>query len=536
MAEGSERTIAAAASDPLPSARSTNATAPISALSRIALQETVAEIAASARQTRAASSVAWHWLRLGAERRLGIEVNIDDPALRELFGHLLQVEGLLGQVRAQGKALVQGASVLAEGSEGSGASITGVTAVGAGASTSAAIAGGAQATTILAESLSMLATHTESRSSHGGSTASSSDPVGNACRDAPAMVRNAVWHTVSLSPNASDSGSARYRMERRLREEVLDPVDNQLAEHDRLRDRLRERQGWRQKLEQCQREVAKLKKSKRSSSAADIGSGLRPLVTGAPTRLGAADEQLRTAQAKVAALDEEVLGRLLDIRNEATGMVSRLWVALARIRAEFFASLAGHWAPIATALCCDKSGSGASKPNGHFIASVVAAAAPDDQTPTSADAGLHTSVGSLAQCTQEELISESAGLGQCMESVIPDAATEHILTASDPEPSLSTLSSKGPHTGASAASADCCADTADALTVVPRFSGAAPDTGDMIAASTEDTADTQDQISHSAQPVADLPTVDESKDTQLVSSQLGPSPEDADPDGVDEEF
>lgn len=303
--------------------RAVATSAPISTVSRIALQETIAEISASARQTRDASSLAWRWLRLGAERRLGIEVNVDDPALRELFGHLLQVEGLLGEVRSQAYSLIQGTSLLAEGHSNGGVGLAGLAGGAGGSSTASTQGGGAQAATLLAESLTLLASRAGTRarltasaasdasvgsSTEGGSAGSTAVPRGRLCGDAPAIVANAVWHTVSMSPNASDSGSARYRMERRLCEEVFEPVENQLKEHDRLRDCLRERDGWRQQLTQCQREVAKLRKVRRSSLAEGIadnvgkaatgvavaagaagvaGSGLRPLVTGS-ARLGAA--------------------------------------------------------------------------------------------------------------------------------------------------------------------------------------------------------------------------------------------------------
>merc|ERR1711879_1030197 len=74
--------------------------------------------------------------------------------------------------------------------------------------------------------------------------------------------------------------------------------------------------------------------------------GLQPL--GSATRNDDADKRLQVALDKMAALDAEVLGRLLAIRRDARMIVGAPWVALARIRAEFFAGLAAHWGPVAT--------------------------------------------------------------------------------------------------------------------------------------------------------------------------------------------
>merc|ERR1711879_874608 len=76
--------------------------------------------------------------------------------------------------------------------------------------------------------------------------------------------------------------------------------------------------------------------------------GLQPL--GSATRNDDADKRLQAALDKMAALDAEVLGRPLAIRRDARMIVGAPWVALARVRAEFFAGLAAHWGPIATEL------------------------------------------------------------------------------------------------------------------------------------------------------------------------------------------
>merc|ERR1719282_4666 len=163
-------------------------------------------------------------------------------------------------------------------------------------------------------------------------------------------VADAVRHTLSLSPNIGDTGSARYRMERRLAEEVHEPLEQQLEKHERLRERLRDLVKWRQELEDNQREVAMLRKLLRSKS----GSGEADLVTlssgNQNSRVTCAEERMHASQAQVANISEEVLDQLLEVQENARRIVARPWSALARIRAEFFAGLAGHWAPVATAL------------------------------------------------------------------------------------------------------------------------------------------------------------------------------------------
>eukprot|EP00747_Dinoflagellata_sp_TGD_P206892 gnl/TRDRNA2_/TRDRNA2_80525_c0_seq1.p1 gnl/TRDRNA2_/TRDRNA2_80525_c0~~gnl/TRDRNA2_/TRDRNA2_80525_c0_seq1.p1 ORF type:complete len:605 (+),score=122.32 gnl/TRDRNA2_/TRDRNA2_80525_c0_seq1:77-1891(+) len=312
--------------------------APIGALSRAAFQDTLAELSAHARQAQTDSTSALRTLRIGAERRLGIEVKIEDPALRELFGHLLQVEELLLQVRQNGEALANGAEVLADGPPrplpaNPAAALVSGDGVRGGTPQPTGLMGAAS----LSDALAAVA-----RS--GASEAEVSD--------AASTVDQAAWITLSLSPNASEKGSARYSMVRRLIEEVFEPIESQLAEHERIRGLLREQQNWRRMLERCQWEVVALKKSGSVSAAiaSAVAGGLKPLAGGGPSaRKGSAEERLQAAMAKVKSLDEEVLAQLLDIRDRARQIIIRPWVALARIRADFFAALAATWAPVATA-------------------------------------------------------------------------------------------------------------------------------------------------------------------------------------------
>ena len=76
------------------------ASAPITTLSRLAFKDALLELQVTARKTREASFEVLQRLFQSAERRLGVEVEIEDPAIRSLFQvHVLAVEELLQQAR-----------------------------------------------------------------------------------------------------------------------------------------------------------------------------------------------------------------------------------------------------------------------------------------------------------------------------------------------------------------------------------------------------------------------------------------------------
>eukprot|EP00439_Symbiodinium_sp_Y106_P031723 s3913_g3.t2 len=67
-------------------------------------------------------------------------------------------------------------------------------------------------------------------------------------------------------------------------------------------------------------------------------------------RTDALQESLQEAHLKMAAIDTDVLAKLLDIKAEARSLVAKPGAALARIRCEFFAEMAASWATVATDL------------------------------------------------------------------------------------------------------------------------------------------------------------------------------------------
>ncbi|CAJ1367891.1 unnamed protein product, partial [Effrenium voratum] len=298
------------------------------ATSRAKLQETLAELAATS--LTGAASAALRRLRQDAERKLGLEVKIEDPALRELFGHLLQVEQLLFQLRQQAVALQEATNAFAEGAGRLLRRAGGNSP--AGSPTQEGPGSGALATK-LRELSELSGTPREDR-------------LGPELDKAVASV---TWQTLSRSPNAGEGGSARYRLERELNE-VLQLVDGQLEQHEKLRQQIRERDCWKGAAEQCQQELAAARRGPLGVQLASFGASFFAGPTTAMARLDALQEQLQEAQAKMAALDTDVLAQLLEVKAEARSLVAKPWAALARIRCEFFASMAASWAPVATDL------------------------------------------------------------------------------------------------------------------------------------------------------------------------------------------
>ncbi|CAE8644796.1 unnamed protein product, partial [Polarella glacialis] len=331
--------------------------------------ETLTDLAATARVTGAVSSSAIQRLRQGTEKRLGLEVNIEDPALRDLFGHLLQVEALLGQLRQQALALLDAANTLAEGPTSTwqaglikgSVSIRGASRgslVGIGMATSSSSSGAKQGPEKLAADLASFA---EQVACEGVPS-----PTGTLDAGLAKKVGDLCWQTYSLSPNAGERGSTRYRLERRTSEEVTFTIDAQLEKHERLRNQIRSRQRWRDAVEQCQHEVVVLRKANRSATSfMPVRTGQMVLRDSA-LRIEAWEEKLQQAQAKVSAIDSDILGELLELKANARAIVAKPFAAFARIRAEFFASLAVAWAPLAADLGADNNRLRAGSSNGHL--------------------------------------------------------------------------------------------------------------------------------------------------------------------------
>mmetsp|Transcript_126086 Transcript_126086/g.251764 ORF Transcript_126086/g.251764 Transcript_126086/m.251764 type:complete len:400 (+) Transcript_126086:78-1277(+) len=314
---------------PAPDQEASVVASDIGTVAKVALKETLAELGSSAWKTSSASSQALRKLRAEAGRHLGFEIKIEDPAFRELFSHMLQTERLLCQVREHALALSNGAKALA----------------------SCGGAAGFEAPGLLMESLLMLEQTTttdplrardKENTTSGGETCNKGKHM---TKDIVDATRASIRETMSLSPNP---GSARYWMERRLQEEVLAVIDEQLLRHEHVRKQFRKRQHLRESLGRHHWEVAAFLKSHKEQ-VKNSGSGLRPLGS-ASGPLSDAEQQMQAAQAAIANLDSDILSQLLDLQRDAHVIVSRPWVALSQIRTQFFALFARHWAPVATSL------------------------------------------------------------------------------------------------------------------------------------------------------------------------------------------
>mmetsp|Transcript_32298 Transcript_32298/g.75866 ORF Transcript_32298/g.75866 Transcript_32298/m.75866 type:complete len:304 (-) Transcript_32298:796-1707(-) len=188
---------------------------PISAaVAKTVAKQTVAELGHTARQTRDASAALFTWLRLDAERRLGFEMNVEDPAVLHLFECLLQVETLLQQALAQASALLEAAQHLAEANPASTSSVASA-ASGSAATQSVAAAfkgflggkvanatgsssgssNGSRAT--LARELADLA---KRPLSSGQTTSEARTASVSACLDSVDLIKEAEWNTVQWRP------------------------------------------------------------------------------------------------------------------------------------------------------------------------------------------------------------------------------------------------------------------------------------------------------------------------------------------------
>lgn len=272
-------------------AQTSGATAPIGTLSKLALKDAIHELEATVRRTAAVSSAAAQQLWQSAEKRLGLEVAINDPALRELFGlHVIAVEDLCVRVRSH-----------------------------------------AEATLAAAE---------EFGRTDLGSTAAWLQPLELSDAKEPGSDEALEFELLDASRAAT---VARTRLESRLREEVLDVLDRRLEVHAQVREDLRESQRCSAAVEMLRRDVAHLKKG----SAA---SGLRAL-SGRSSSVCQEEANARLLEAlhKVGEVDSRVLSALLEMQAGSVDAVRRPWAALLQISAEYFMAQQALWGPLGAA-------------------------------------------------------------------------------------------------------------------------------------------------------------------------------------------
>lgn len=271
----------------IPQTEQGGVTAPISVLSKLAMKDAIRELEATVRKTRDISSTAAKHFWLSAEKRLGLEVDISDPALRELFGlHVLAVEDLCGRVRIQAEAALAAAEEFAQVDLGATASLLGPLA----------------------------------------RADSSSKALGSELLDA-----------------GRASLEVRGRLERRIQEEVFSVLDQRTRVHAEIREDLRERQHWNTIVERLRRDVAY---SKKGSS----GSGIR-LLSGrtSASEDEEASARLLEAMQKVGDFDGKVLASLLNLSSQSVDAVRMPWASLLQIQSEYFTAQQAMWAPLGVA-------------------------------------------------------------------------------------------------------------------------------------------------------------------------------------------
>eukprot|EP00747_Dinoflagellata_sp_TGD_P182084 gnl/TRDRNA2_/TRDRNA2_36163_c0_seq1.p1 gnl/TRDRNA2_/TRDRNA2_36163_c0~~gnl/TRDRNA2_/TRDRNA2_36163_c0_seq1.p1 ORF type:complete len:346 (-),score=54.18 gnl/TRDRNA2_/TRDRNA2_36163_c0_seq1:93-1079(-) len=268
--------------------------APISVLSKLALKDAVLELEATCRHVRSASSTAalslWHTV----ERRLGLEVGIDDPALKELFGlHVVTVEELCLRVRAQGDAFLSAVDAFCKPSLASSAA-----------------------------ALKLLA---------GGT-------------DAGAGLQSAELEA-DLADASHSATTNRARVEARVQREVFGPISQRIAAHEAIREDLRERQRWRVTLNSTMADTVRLKKVQGSSSSNE--SGLKHMNGIETCPVEQATLRLRDAMQRVAEFDEKIFTGLHKLKDETIDTVRRPWAALLQIQSEYFLTQQAAWVSLA---------------------------------------------------------------------------------------------------------------------------------------------------------------------------------------------
>ncbi|CAJ1383839.1 unnamed protein product [Effrenium voratum] len=267
------------------------AAAPITKLSRLALKDALLELEIAARKTRDASSSAVLQLFQSAEKRFGLEVEIPDPALRNLFQlHVLAVEELLAQVRSQALATLEAIELWSLPPLGRAA----------------------PALRVLSDC-----------------------ELGDDC---------AVGLEVAADLKEAERSvlQARDRCIGRLSAEVFAPMDQRLHTHEQIREALRQRRRLGKFADSARLAVATLRKGEVAET------GLRSL-SGMGGPLEEAEARLKEDMQRASQLDEQVLLQLMQLKNTSVDVVKVPWASLVQIQAEYFMAQQVAWAPLGEA-------------------------------------------------------------------------------------------------------------------------------------------------------------------------------------------
>jgi len=269
------------------------AAAPISTLSRLALKDAILELEIAARKTKDASTSAVLQLRQRAEQKLGLEVEIADPAMRSLFEeHVLKVDELLLEVRRQATATLEAVQLWSS---------------------------------------------PQLKPTAAGLRLLSDCDFGD--NSAPGLEI-----TADLDDADAAGAQARERCNARLAAEVFAPLDQRLHGHEQIREAIRQRQRCASFATSARMDVASLRKGEVS------GSGLKAL--SGSSSLGPLEEaeaRLKDDMHKAAALDEQILVQLTELKATSVECVKMPMAALIQIQAEYFMAQQVAWASLGEA-------------------------------------------------------------------------------------------------------------------------------------------------------------------------------------------
>merc|ERR1712008_86891 len=248
----------------------------------------VLELGVGAQKSWDVSSAAVLQLLQVTEKRLGVEVHIEDPAIESLFAlHVLAVEELCGRVRTQMDA------------------------------TLAAVKGWSQP------------------------QLSASSAGLNLVATASGAAERAGAIGAQLQEADDAMAASKVGFQSRLLSQVCKVLDQRLERHEAVRDNVRNRKRWSVAAAAARRDVVRLRKE-----GIPNHSGLRSLSLRQTASLEEAESRLKEASEKVAELDTAILMLLMELKESSVDDVRRPWAALVQLQAEFYLAQQATWVTV----------------------------------------------------------------------------------------------------------------------------------------------------------------------------------------------
>lgn len=260
-------------------------------MSKMALKDAVLELGSAVRTAHDKSSAvlmqAWH----SAERHMGKEVQIEDPAMRGLFEiHVLQVEVMIGRVRRQAAAVASSASCWCQ-----------------------------PRLLPMSHGLRSLA--------EGGAGAE----------------KMSGWICDDIAEAGQHVSTALARLQNRIQEEVVTMLDGRVARHDDIREWLRERQRLNAVASGARRDWSRLRQERCGESGLPALNG----EAGSPSEQ--AEARVGDVHRRVAELDTGVLEAFADLESAGAVVLHQAWAALVVIQSDFYISQQTAWRSVVEA-------------------------------------------------------------------------------------------------------------------------------------------------------------------------------------------